>query len=96
MDKKIKEYKEWLQNPETMAKKSLFVDTKDKSIKVRPKFVSLGLYKGLINLAKHEPGKTKMLLEATKKMNSEEKAALFQIMWEGKNKSEINKKAQGL
>ena len=57
--KALKEYKEWQQNPGKMARRDLFICTKDKSIKIKPKFISTGLYNGIYRMAKTEPEKPK-------------------------------------
>ena len=77
-----------------MAKRSLFIKSKDGSVKIKPNLISTGLFKGISSLARKTPGKAKILVEATKKFNNIEKAALFQATWEGRTKRIAIKQAK--
>ena len=91
----LKEYDKWFHNPVTMARTVLMVNTKDKSVRVKPCFNN-DLHNKLERMINIEPVKAIMLVRGTRHLSNEEKVELFKSQWKRASKIEMGKKAKSL
>ena len=91
----LKEFDDWLYNPVAMTRKTLLVNTKGKSVKVRLCFSNdlLSKIERMINV---EPAKAVMLIKGTRQLRDEEKVELFKSQWKQASKANMSKIARSL
>ena len=90
-----KEYDNWLRNPVTMARMTLLVKTKDKSVRVKPCFNN-DLYRKLERMINVEPAKAFMLIKGASHLRNDEKVELFKSLWIRASKASMSKVARSL